>query len=72
MRDCECAENCYLQEIAKLSDELAAARKFGGDDPAAWLGPDRLTVTLAEQGAGRHATVSGAGVWDAKLKDLHV
>ena len=43
-----------------------------GDDPAAWLGPDRLTVTLAEQGAGRLATVSGAGTWEAKLKDLHV
>ncbi|MBA3049688.1 MAG: tRNA (adenosine(37)-N6)-threonylcarbamoyltransferase complex ATPase subunit type 1 TsaE [Alphaproteobacteria bacterium] len=43
-----------------------------GDDPAVWLGPDRLTVTLAEQGAGRLATVSGAGTWEAKLKDLHV
>jgi tRNA threonylcarbamoyladenosine biosynthesis protein TsaE len=43
-----------------------------GDDPAAWLGPDRLAVTLAEAGDGRHATVSGAGAWDAKLKDLHV
>jgi len=43
-----------------------------GDDPAVWLGPDRLTVTLAEQGAGRLATVSGAGAWEAKLKDLHV
>ena len=43
-----------------------------GDDPAAWLGPDRLTVTLAEQGTGRHATVSGVGAWDAKLKELHV
>ena len=43
-----------------------------GDDPAAWLGPDRLTVTLAEQGAGRHATVSGVGAWEAKVKELHV
>ena len=43
-----------------------------GDDPAAWLGPDRLTVTLSEAGAGRLATVSGVGAWDAKLKDLHV
>ena len=42
-----------------------------GDDPAAWLGPDRLTVILAEQGAGRHATVSGVGAWEAKVKDLH-
>jgi tRNA threonylcarbamoyladenosine biosynthesis protein TsaE len=43
-----------------------------GDDPSAWLGPDRLTITLAEQGEGRLATVSGAGAWEAKLKDLHV
>lgn len=43
-----------------------------GDDPAAWLGPDRLTVTLAEAGEGRLATVSGAGAWEEKLKDLHV
>ena len=43
-----------------------------GDDPAAWLGPDRLTVTLAEQGMGRHATVSGVGAWEAKVKELHV
>lgn len=43
-----------------------------GEDPAAWLGPDRLTVTLAEDGAGRRATASGAGAWERKLKDLHV
>ena len=43
-----------------------------GDDPAAWLGPDRLAVTLAEQGEGRLASVSGVGAWEAKLKDLHV
>lgn len=43
-----------------------------GDDPAVWLGPDRLTVTLKEQAEGRHATVSGAGAWEAKLKELHV
>ena len=43
-----------------------------GDDPAAWLGPDRLIVTLTEQGDGRLATVSGVGAWEAKLKDLHV
>ncbi len=42
-----------------------------GDDPAAWLGPDRLTVVLAESGDGRVATVSGAGAWEAKLKDIH-
>ena len=43
-----------------------------GDDPSVWLGPDRLTVTLSEQGEGRLATVSGAGSWEAGLKDLHV
>lgn len=43
-----------------------------GEDPAVWLGPDRLSVTLTETGAGRVATVSGVGAWDSKLKDLHV
>ena len=43
-----------------------------GEDPAVWLGPDRLTITLAEDGAARRATVSGAGAWESKLKDLHV
>jgi tRNA threonylcarbamoyladenosine biosynthesis protein TsaE len=43
-----------------------------GDDPVRWLGPDILTVTLAEQGEGRVATLSGAGAWETKLKDLHV
>ena len=43
-----------------------------GDDPTAWLGPDRLIVTLSEDGEGRVATVSGVGAWETKLKDLHV
>jgi tRNA threonylcarbamoyladenosine biosynthesis protein TsaE len=43
-----------------------------GDDPARWLGPDILTVTLSEAGEGRVATLSGAGAWETKLKDLHV
>ena len=43
-----------------------------GGDPSAWLGPDRLIVTLSEDGEGRVATVSGAGAWETKLKDLHV
>ncbi len=43
-----------------------------GDDPARWLGPDILTVTLAEAGDGRVAALSGAGAWETKLKDLHV
>jgi len=43
-----------------------------GDDPGAWLGPDRLSVTLSEQGDVRHATVFAAGAWEEKLKDLNV
>ena len=43
-----------------------------GDDPAAWVGPDRLTIALSEHGEGRLATVSGVGAWETKLKDLHV
>lgn len=43
-----------------------------GDDPGRMLGPDRLTVEIGEDGAGRLATVSGVGTWEAKLKDLHV
>ena len=43
-----------------------------GEDPAAWLGPDVVTLTLTEDGGGRVATVSGAGAWEAKLKDVHV
>ena len=46
-----------------------------GDDPSVWLGPDRLTLVLAEQaagGSGRMATLSGAGAWQNKLKSLHV
>lgn len=43
-----------------------------GDDPDGWLGPDRLVVTLSEQGEGRRATLSGVGTWEEKLKDLHV
>lgn len=42
-----------------------------GDDPARWLGPDRLTITLSEDGASRRATVSGAGAWEAKLESLN-
>ncbi|MGQ2990230.1 MAG: tRNA (adenosine(37)-N6)-threonylcarbamoyltransferase complex ATPase subunit type 1 TsaE [Brevundimonas sp.] len=42
-----------------------------GDDPARWLGPNRLTVALVEDGASRRATVSGAGAWQAKLETLN-
>ena len=43
-----------------------------GDDPSAWLGPDRLSIRLEERGAGRIATVSGVGAWESRLKKLHV
>jgi len=43
-----------------------------GDEPEAWLGPDRLTIRLEEDGAGRLATVSGAGRWEEALKEIHV
>lgn len=41
-----------------------------GDDPAVWLGPDRLAVTLAEHGPGRRATIFGVGAWEAKAATL--
>ena len=43
-----------------------------GDEPAVWLGPNRLAISLAEAGQGRRATVSGAGAWESKVMDLHV
>lgn len=43
-----------------------------GDDPGRMLGPDRLTITIAEDGEGRLATATGVGSWEAKLKELHV
>lgn len=41
-----------------------------GDDPAWWLGPDRLSVILSEDGEGRLAELVGSGAWEAKLRDL--
>ena len=57
-----------------------------GEDPGHMLGPDRLVIEISEPSpqaaalreggdrglAGRVATVSGAGAWEAKLKELHV
>lgn len=42
-----------------------------GDDPTRFLGSDILTITLSEAGDGRHATVSGAGAWDARIETLN-
>lgn len=36
------------------------------------LSPDRLSVTLETDGAGRRARLTGHGAWAEKLKDLHV
>ena len=43
-----------------------------GEDPGRMLGPDRLSIAIAEDGEGRLATVTGAGTWEAKLKEVHV
>ncbi|MBN8529798.1 MAG: tRNA (adenosine(37)-N6)-threonylcarbamoyltransferase complex ATPase subunit type 1 TsaE [Caulobacterales bacterium] len=43
-----------------------------GENPAAWLGADPLTIDLAERGQGRRATVSGVGGWQQRLRDLNV
>ena len=57
-----------------------------GDNPGQMLGPDRLTIEISEPApqaaalreggdrglSGRVATVTGAGSWEAKLKELHV
>lgn len=36
------------------------------------LSPDRLSVTLETEGAGRRAHLTGHGAWAGKLKELHV
>ncbi len=43
-----------------------------GEDPGRFLGPDRLTIEISEQGDGRLATVSGVGAWETRMKELHV
>lgn len=43
-----------------------------GEEVDRWLGPDRLIVTITTEDEGRTATVSGAGNWEMKLRDLHV
>ena len=41
-----------------------------GDDPAEFLGPDRLVIEIAEDGDGRVATVSGAGAWKDRIQHV--
>lgn len=43
-----------------------------GDDPQAFLGTEVLTVTIAEEGTGRLASVNGVGAWEAKLGEINV
>ena len=41
-----------------------------GEDPAEFLGPDRLVIEIAEKGGGRVATVSGAGAWKDRIQHV--
>ena len=41
-----------------------------GDDPARFLGPDRLAIELSEDGEGRLASLSGAGRWKERIADV--
>lgn len=41
-----------------------------GQDMERAVGPDRLSVVLADRGEGRLATVSGAGAWAKKINDV--
>jgi tRNA threonylcarbamoyladenosine biosynthesis protein TsaE len=43
-----------------------------GTGGAEALSPDRLSVTLESEGAGRRAHLTGHGAWAGKLKELHV
>ncbi len=68
-------EEAFEIGLDEALDEGAAIIEWPerlGDDPAAVLGPDILTIVLAEDDEGRVATVSGSGVWKMKLMDLHV
>ena len=67
-------EEAFEIGLDEALDEGAALIEWPerlGDDPARWLGQDRLTITLVEDGASRRATVSGAGAWEAKLESLN-
>ena len=43
-----------------------------GDDPGRFLGPDRLTIEISEQGDGRLATVSGVGRWEELIDHVRL
>ncbi|MBX9575483.1 MAG: tRNA (adenosine(37)-N6)-threonylcarbamoyltransferase complex ATPase subunit type 1 TsaE [Caulobacteraceae bacterium] len=61
-----------LDESLDLGCALIEWPERLGGDPEVWLGPDRLTIRLEEDGAGRVATVSGVGRWEDALKEIHV
>jgi len=69
------AEEAFEIGLNEALDEGAVLIEWPerlGDDPAAALGPDILTIVLSEDGEGRVATVSGVGSWQAKSMDLNV
>ena len=43
-----------------------------GEGPERFLGPDRLTLIIAEDGDGRLATVSGAGRWETLIDHVRL
>ena len=43
-----------------------------GEAPERFLGPDRLTLIIAEDGDGRLATVSGSGRWEALIDHVRL
>ena len=63
-------EEAFEIGLDEALDEGAALIEWPerlGDDPGRMLGPDRLTITLQEDGPARLATVSGAGSWETKV-----
>ncbi|MCA0369289.1 MAG: tRNA (adenosine(37)-N6)-threonylcarbamoyltransferase complex ATPase subunit type 1 TsaE [Proteobacteria bacterium] len=43
-----------------------------GEAPERFLGPNRLTLIIAEDGEGRLATVSGAGRWETLIDHVRL
>ena len=66
-------EEAFEIGLDEALDEGAALIEWPerlGDDPGRMLGPDRLIITLEEDGPARLATVSGAGSWETKVADV--
>lgn len=67
------AEEAFEIGLDEALDEGAALIEWPerlGEDPGRMLGPDRLIITLEEDGPARLATVSGAGSWETKVADV--